>query len=68
MKIDECHATGYNGYCDGYWATPAQAIEELALDPQSKQAEAVTRGMGLARMNMETLKAQYAERLKSFRD
>jgi len=69
MKITDLHAMGYSGYCDGYWATPEEAIAALAINPQTqpKQAEAVTRGMGLARMDMEMMIAECAERMKRAR-
>jgi len=48
MTITDWHIMGYNGYWDGYWATPAQAVEELTLDPESKPAQALRRGIELA--------------------
>lgn len=48
MTISDWHIMGYNGYWDGHWTAPAQAIEELQLDADSKPAQAVRRGMELA--------------------
>jgi len=63
VKIAEYHTLGYNGYCDGHWATPEQATTEMALPPQSTEAQAIRRGMELARIDMDILNAQAAFRI-----